>query len=108
RDALGRPRPGDGADAAGGPGTGAGGGVQPGRGDAGGRRLVRGGAAVGRERPGAGQPGGRTMTTEPDDDSSADYPALPPSRPSPERLDRITTEWSRLNDPSHFVIRYAP
>src|SRR5437764_799312 len=48
------------------------------------------------------------MTTEPDGDSSADYPALPPSRPSPERLDRISTEWSRLNDPSHFVIRYAP
>lgn len=29
-------------------------------------------------------------------------PSLPP------RLDRITTEWSRLDDPAHFVIRYAP
>jgi hypothetical protein len=32
-----------------------------------------------------------------------------PTNPvTPPRLDRITTEWSRLDDPSHFVIRYAP
>jgi RNA polymerase sigma-70 factor (ECF subfamily) len=33
-------------------------------------------------------------------------------RPGPEsapaRLDRISTHWSRLNDPAHFALRYAP
>jgi Sigma-70 region 2 len=49
------------------------------------------------------------MTVEPDGNTpSSLFPALPSSRPPGERLDRISTEWSRLDDPAHFVIRYAP